>query len=316
VGQSSTGVTRIESNEFSLTTPDLEVMKLMSSPIDLADLLDLAPSGARTDEHIFVGHTPSTERGRVFGGQVLAQGIVAASRTVDEDRHIHSLHGYFLRPGDIEEPITYGVSTLRDGRSFSARRVHAYQGGVPILSLIASFELPGSGPSYQDPMPADVPDPESLPSAAETLAGVDHPMAREWGIVRPFDLRYPDGPAFVSTNGVTERNLVWIKLKDTFEAPTNLQRAALAYASDYTLIETALRRAGESWLSAAGKRMHMASLDHAMWWHRPARADEWLLYVQDATTAQDSRALIRGSIFNRSGDLVATVAQEGMVRLD
>ncbi|MGO3152089.1 MAG: acyl-CoA thioesterase [Galactobacter sp.] len=288
----------------------------MPSTIDLARLLDLAPSEARTSEDIFVGHTPASERDRVFGGQVLAQAVVAASRTVDDDRNIHSLHGYFLRPGDVSKPITYGVSRLRDGRSFSARRVHAYQDGTPILSMISSFEVPGSGPTYQDTMPQGVPDPETLPSASDELATIEHPMAREWGVVRPFDLRYPDGSAFISTNGVTDRNLVWMKLKGDFDAPENLQRAALAYASDYTLIETSLRRAGESWLSAAGKKMHMASLDHGMWWHRPARADEWLLYVQEATSAQDSRALIRGSIFNRAGELVATVAQEGMVRLN
>lgn len=286
----------------------------MSSTIDLAQLLDLDPSEARTSEDIYVGRTPASERNRVFGGQVLAQSIVAGSRTVDEDRHIHSIHGYFLRPGDIAKPITFGVSRLRDGRSFSARRVHAYQDGEPILSMIASYETPGSGPAYQVAMPEGVPDPESLPSASDELAGINHPMAREWGESRPFDLRYPEGSAFIDTHGVTERNLVWMKLKQEFDAPINLQRAALAYASDYTLIETALRRAGESWFSAASKKMHMASLDHAMWWHRPARADEWLLYVQEATTAQDSRALIRASIFNRAGELVATAVQEGMVR--
>jgi acyl-CoA thioesterase-2 len=288
----------------------------LSSTIDLPALLDLAPSEARTSEDIFVGHTPTTERGRVFGGQVLAQSIVAASRTVGEERFIHSLHGYYLRPGDPTDAITDGVPRLRDGRSFSARRVHAYQGGVPILSMIASFEVPGTGPSYQDPMPEGVADPETLPSIAESLKGIDHPKAREWAYGRPYDLRYPEGDTYLRNGSVTNRNLVWMKLKESYDAPANLQRAALAYASDYTLIETALRRAGESWISAAQKNMHMASLDHAMWWHRPARADEWLLYVQDAPTAQDSRALIRGSVFNRAGELVATVAQEGMVRLD
>lgn len=287
----------------------------MTSASDLLrDLLQLDSATARTDEDIFVGTTPRLGPPRVFGGQVLAQSAMAATRTVDPDRPIHSLHGYFLRPGDPSEPITYGVSRLRDGRSFSARRVQAYQDGAPILSMIASFELPGEGPEYQDTMPADVPDPETLPTAAEDLVGIDHPQARSWAEDRPFDVRYPEGSVYVHPSEVRERNLVWMRLKDPLDAEDGLHRAALAYASDYTLIETALRRAGTSWLQAA-PTLHSASLDHAMWWHRPARADEWLLFVQDAPSAQASRALIRGSVFNRAGDLVATVAQEGMVRM-
>lgn len=285
-----------------------------SSAAMLRDVLDLAPSEARTDEDIFVGTTPEMGPRRVFGGQVLAQSLMAAARTVEPGRPAHSMHGYFLRPGDPDSPITYGVSRLRDGRSFSARRVQAYQEGVPILSMIASFETPGSGPDYQDRMPQGVPDPESLPTAAQDLADVHDPRAEAWAFQRPFDLRYPEGSLYISTPEVTERNLVWMRLKEDFDAPEAMHCAALAYASDYTLIETALRRAGTNWVQAAPS-LHMASLDHAMWWHRPARADEWLLFAQDATSAQGSRALIRGSIFNRAGELVATVAQEGMVRL-
>lgn len=288
----------------------------MTSTTDkLRTLLELDPSQARTDEDIFVGHTPPLGPPRVFGGQVLAQSAMAASRTLSEERVLHSMHGYFLRPGDPNEPITYGVSRLRDGRSFSARRVQAYQSGQPILSMIASFEVPGDGPDYQQQPPRDIPDPESLPTAAEELEGVDHPRVRTWSQDRPFDLRYPDGSAYLRTPAVTERNVVWMKLKDSFDAPAAVHRAALAYASDYTMVETALRRSGRSWLEALPK-LHMASLDHAMWWHRPARVDEWLLFVQDAPSAQDSRALTRGSMFNRAGELVATVNQEAMLRFD
>jgi acyl-CoA thioesterase II len=277
----------------------------------LRGLLDLDSVGARTTEDIYVGHTPSLGPKRVFGGQVLAQSVVAAARTVDEERPIHSLHGYFLRPGDPDTPITYGVERLRDGRSFSARRVHAYQGGEPILSMIASFELPGEGMNFQDEMPADVPAPESLPSAAEELGGIDHPMARMWAEHRPFDMRYPDGSLYLSSPAHPERNLVWMKTKEPFGDNPLEHQAALAYGSDFTLIETALRRAGTNWLTSGSS---IASLDHAMWWHRPARVDEWLLFVQHATSAQGARALIKASVFNQAGELVATVLQEGMIR--
>ena len=277
----------------------------------LRGLLNLDSGQARTTEDIFVGHTPSIGPKRVFGGQVLAQSIMAATRTVEEDRPIHSMHGYFLRPGDPEVPITYGVERLRDGRSFSARRVHAYQGGEPILSMIASFERPGEGVEFQDTMPEGVPDPESLPTAAQELAGIDHPMARLWAEHRPFDMRYPEGSIYLRTPKVTERNMVWMKMKEPFGDDPQEHRAALAYGSDFTMIETAIRRAGMAWATAGA---NIASLDHAMWWHRPARVDEWLLFVQDAPSAQGARALIRATVFNRAGELVATVMQEGMIR--
>lgn len=286
--------------------------RIMTSTTQLLlGLLELDDVGARTHEDIYVGHTPALGPPRVFGGQVLAQAAMAATYTVDDERPIHSLHGYFLRPGDTGTPITYGVDRLRDGRSFSARRVHAYQNGVPILSMIASFETPGEGLDFQDTMPQGVADPESLPTAAQELAGIDHPMARLWAEHRPFDMRYPEGSVYLTTPSVTERNMVWMRTKEPFGDDPALHRAALAYGSDYTLIETALRRAGMNWISAGA---NIASLDHAMWWHRPARVDEWLLYVQEAPSAQGARALIRASVYNRQGELVATVMQEGMVR--
>lgn len=280
----------------------------------LLQLLDLSDAdGANTDEDIFVGISEPQPHGRVFGGQVLAQSILAAVRTVDEDRQIHSMHGYFLRPGDANAPITFGVQKLRDGRSFSARRTHAYQNGVPILSMIASFQVPADGVDHHEPFPEGIPDPESLPSTADLLGEFEHPIAQQWAYERPFDIRHVQSPLYMRAEGDREpTNAVWMKSKGPLPDDLNLHRAALAYASDYTLLEPILRRHGIAWISPGIK---FASLDHAMWWHRPFRADEWLLYVQNSPSASGARGLGVGRIFSRSGELVATVAQEGMMRI-
>jgi len=280
----------------------------------LLNLLDLSDAdGANTDEDIFVGISEPQPHGRVFGGQVLAQSILAAIRTVPGDRQIHSMHGYFLRPGDANEPITFGVQKLRDGRSFSARRTHAYQNGVPILSMIASFQVPAEGLDHCEPFPENIPDPESLPSTADLLGEFDHPIAQQWAYQRPFDIRHVQQPLYISAEGEREpTNAVWMKSKGPLPDDLDLHRAALAYASDYTLLEPILRRHGIAWISPG---MKFASLDHAMWWHRPFRADEWLLYVQNSPSASGARGLGVGRVFSRSGELVATVAQEGMMRV-
>lgn len=280
----------------------------------LLDLLDLNGQDlARTDEDIFVGQTPKQVRTRVFGGQVLAQSIMAGSRTVPDNRAIHSMHGYFLRPGDASKNITFGVQRLRDGRSFSARRVHAYQNGVPILSMIASFQEPADGLDHQDSIPFEVPAPETLPTTADLLGHLDHPMAREWATERPFDMRHISEPIYLpGFTGQDAQAAVW--MRTTAPMPDNpaLHRAALAYASDYMLLEPIIRRHGISWVHPG---LSVASLDHAMWWHRDFRADEWLLYVLHSPSASSARGLGTGKIFNQSGELIATVAQEGMVRL-
>ncbi|MCW2131867.1 acyl-CoA thioesterase [Arthrobacter sp. VKM Ac-2550] len=280
----------------------------------LLQLLDLSDAdGANTDEDIFVGISEPQPHGRVFGGQVLAQSILAAVRTVDEDRQIHSMHGYFLRPGDANAPITFGVQKLRDGRSFSARRTHAYQNGVPILSMIASFQVPSDGVDHHEPFPEGIPDPESLPSTADLLGEFEHPIAQQWAYERPFDIRHVQSPLYMRAEGEREpTNAVWMKSKGPLPDDLNLHRAALAYASDYTLLEPILRRHGIAWISPGIK---FASLDHAMWWHRPFRADEWLLYVQNSPSASGARGLGVGRVFSRAGELVATVAQEGMMRI-
>ena len=280
----------------------------------LLSLLNLSPAdGAQTDEDIFVGGSQQEPRKRVFGGQVLGQSLVAAARTVEPGRLMHSMHGYFLRPGDTEVPITFGVQRLRDGRSFSARRTHAYQNGVPILSMISSFQEPDDGLDHQVEMPDGIPDPESLPTTAELLQGIDHPVAKAWSHQRPMDIRHVEKPVYFEAGPEkVARNAVWMKTFGPMPEDQNLHRAALAYASDYTLLESVLRRHGLAW-SARG--MSVASLDHAMWWHRPLRVDDWLLYVQESPSASGARGLASGRIFNRAGELVATVAQEGMIRI-
>lgn len=292
----------------------LQPLPTQDPTIALLKLLDLGElEGARTDEDIFMGPSERQPHQRVFGGQVLAQSLIAANRTVDPARHVHSMHGYFLRPGDANKPITFGVQRLRDGRSFSARRVHAYQEGTPILSMIASFQEEDEGIDHQSQMPNGIPDPETLPSTADLLGKYDHPVARHWAYERPFDIRHVDPALYVSANGVREsRNAVWMKTFGPMPGDANLHRAALAYASDYTLLESILRKHGLSWVTPG---MRVASLDHAMWWHRPVRVDQWLLYVQESPSAQGARGLATGKIFDREGRHVASVAQEGMVRV-
>ena len=276
--------------------------------------------GARTIEDIFVGPSQWMPHGRVFGGQVLAQCLVAAQRTVTatddvpDERVVHSLHGYFLRPGDIEQPITFSVDRLRDGRSFSTRRVQAFQNGQPIFSMIASFQVEDAGLEHHTPMPSDLPDPESLPSAAEIMGENPHPVAQYWAKARPFDLRHVGSPIYfaVAEGQKVPHQAVWLKALGTLPDDPALHRAALAYVSDYTILESIYRAHGIAWTHPGLKS---ASLDHAMWFHRQPKVDEWLLYVQESPSAQGGRGLATGRIYTRDGLLVATVAQEGMVRV-
>ena len=286
----------------------------MTDPLnDLLLALDLADTNARTNEDIFIGQSQWSALGRVFGGQVLAQSLVAAQRTLADDRIIHSLHGYFLRPGKIELPITFSVDRIHDGRSFSTRRTQAYQSGLPILSMIASFQDSDGGLEHQVDMPTDIPQPEDLPTAAEVLAGVEHPIAKQWAMGRPFDMRHVPSPVFLSVDGPhVAHQAVWFKATGRLPDDPNLHRAALAYASDYSILEPIFRRHGVAWSTPGLKA---ASLDHAMWFHRFGRVDEWMLYVQESPNATGGRGLSLGRIFSRDGLLLASVAQEGMVRV-
>ena len=249
----------------------------------------------------------------MFGGQVMAQAALAAMKTVAEERIIHSLHGYFLRPGDISEGITFSVDRIHDGRSFSTRRVQAYQKGQPIFSMIASFQDQDLGLDHQATIPSGIPDPESLPSAAEVLRSLEHPIADIWAKTRAFDLRHIPSSLYVSVEGdQTPHQAVWLKCLAPLPDDRNFHRAALAYASDFSILEPIMRAHGVSW---ATQGLKVASLDHAMWWHRFARADEWFLYVQESPSAIGGRGLSTAKIFTQEGILAATVAQEGMVRV-
>lgn len=269
-------------------------------------------NGARTNEDIFTGPSQWMPHGRVFGGQVLAQCLVAAARTMD-DRPVHSLHGYFLRAGDINLPITFAVDRLRDGRSFSTRRVQAYQNGEVMFSMIASFQTEGAGIDHQDVMPINAPDPESLRTTADIMGDNPHPAAQYYAFARPFDIRHIDGSIYLEVEGQqVAHQAVWVKALGEMPEDQGLHQAALAYLSDYTILEPAMRKHGISW---AHEGLSEASLDHAMWFHRKARADQWLLYVQESPSAQGGRGLALGRIFTRDGLLIATVAQEGMLRI-
>ncbi|MBW3086530.1 Acyl-CoA thioesterase 2 [Austwickia sp. TVS 96-490-7B] len=271
-------------------------------PVDVADT--------------FVGRSQPMPHGRVFGGQVVAQALVAAGRTVADvegpPRLVHSLHGYFLRPGDATQPLRFEVERLRDGASFSARRVHAVQYGQPILSVILSFQTHAGGIDHQSPMPP-VPMPEDLADTAELLAEVPDSLAKEWTVRRPIDVRHCEGAMYVAPQQHHhDVQHVWMRAIGSLPDDPLIHAAVLAYASDYTILEGALRRHGLSW---ADERLRAASLDHAMWFHRPVRADEWILYAEESASASGGRALGAGRMFSRDGVMVASVAQEGMLRL-
>lgn len=307
-----------------------------ADPIDdLLDVLDLTWEGSTTiravapegiaaadlgasQGDIFLGRSQRQPHGRVFGGQVLAQAVMAAGRTVEpgqdaaeQARHIHSMHAYFLRPGDDRLPIQFVVERMRDGRSFSARRVHALQEGRILLSLTASFQELAEGMEHDLPMP-QVPGPEGLRSDRDILGKIDHPVAQHQARARALDLRHVErlllGPA---EPGPGDQS-VWMRVERDLPEDDLLHAAVLAYASDYVLLEPVLRRHGVGW---GDPRLRPASLDHAMWFHRPARADQWMLYTQSSPSARSGRGLGLGHMFAADGRLLATVAQEGMVRL-
>ena len=269
---------------------------------ELIDLLDLET----LEVDLFRGRSQEWTLPRTFGGQVAAQALVAAVRTVDPERKVHSLHSYFLRPGDPTKPIVYEVDRARDGRSFTTRRVVAIQHGHPIYTMSADFHADEPGVDHADPMP-DAPDPESLPSGPE-LAARD-PERYEWiALWAAFDLRRE--MTDVSDRAATQQ--VWLRAGERLPDEPLLHVCVLTYLSDMTLLGTALR---PHLVELARSDLQLASLDHAMWFHRPFRADEWLLYDQFSPSAQGGRGLAIGRIFTQSGVLAATVAQEGLMRL-
>jgi acyl-CoA thioesterase-2 len=277
---------------------------------DLVAVLDLEP----IEVNLFRGTSPDVDLQRVFGGQVAGQALVAAARTVGSDRHVHSLHAYFLRPGDPTVPILYEVDRIRDGRSFTTRRVVAIQHGHAIFNLSASFHVVERGYDHGAPMPADVPDPESLPDFTSRWAPImgQTEQGRAWlERPRPIDMRYVDGVPSARREPLPPRNRVWMRADGTLPEDPVLHTCVVTYASDMTLLDTTLFPHGRSFVE---NDVMMASLDHAMWFHRPFRADEWLLYAQDTPSASGGRGIARGLFFDRAGALVASVVQEGLIR--
>ena len=283
-------------------------MQPLQKIIEILDLEEI-------EQNHYRATSPNEGWQRVYGGQVIGQALVAASRTVDPDRHAHSLHGYFLRGGDTTIPILYKVDRIRDGRSFTTRRVVAIQRGEPIFTMSISFQVDEEGLTHQFDMPS-APAPETLQDENELRAeqSVDWPeeirenftmtSAIQMRQVKPVDLMNPEPAA--------PQQQCWMKTRESLPDDQRLHQCVLAYLSDWTLLDTAVRPHGISYL---GDNLQMASLDHAMWFHRPFRADEWLLYEQDSPAAGGSRGFNRGLIYNQAGELVASTTQEGLIRV-
>ena len=278
----------------------------MNGPIDgLLSTLNLTDTGARTTEDIFTGPSQWMPLGRVFGGQVLAQSIVAAMHTVPSDRTVHSMHGYFLRPGDAQAPTVFIVERLRDGGSFVTRRVNAIQHGETIFSMSASFQTDQSGIEHQDAMPA-APPPDDLPGFTSKGGAFDDAGFAQFA---EWDVRIVPREQLTRLPGKASQQQVWFRHHDPLPDDHVLHICALAYMSDLTLL-------GSAQVNHIEERKHLmvASLDHAMWFMRPFRADEWLLYDESSPSACGGRALTQGKIFTRTGEMVAAVMQEGLTR--
>ncbi len=284
----------------------------MTAPIEqLINLLNLE----EIEKNHYRATSPSEGWQRVYGGQVLGQALVAASRTVEADRQAHSLHGYFLRPGDMKVPILYKVDRIRDGKSFTTRRVVAIQHGQAIFSMSISFQVMEEGLSHQFDMP-EVPPPEAvrdeLDIRKEQMA--KHPELFEGHPLstRPIEFRLIDPADLFNPVKQAPRQMAWMRTSGTLPNDLRLHQCVLAYLSDWSLLDTATLPHGISYLQ---HNIQMASLDHAMWFHRPFRADDWLLYVQDSPSASGARGFNRGLIYSRDGTLVASATQEGLMRV-
>ncbi len=276
---------------------------------ELLSLLDLE----RLEDNLFRGVTPDASRYRVFGGQVIGQALVAACRTV-EGRAPHSMHGYFILPGDPKIPIIYEVERTRDGRSFTTRLVKAIQHGQPIFTLSTSFHADEPGLEHSVSMP-DVPDPDQLPSEADirerVMAAMPDSVRTYFQRERPIELRPVEYQRYMSRAPMPPKFHVWIRATGPLPDDPAIHQAVLAYASDMTLLDSTLVTHGRT---VFDKTIQAASLDHALWIHRPFRADDWLLYAQESPFTGSARGFARGSIYTRAGVLVASVAQEGLIR--
>ena len=292
------------SADVSPDAPDT-ALKALLAVLDLEQL----------EDNLFRGARGSEGWQRVYGGQVLGQALIAASRTVDPARPVHSLHGYFLLAGDPSLPIIYDVERIRDGGSFTTRRVKAIQHGAAIFTMSASFHKVEEGLEHQSAMP-DVPPPEALlnPKAiiADLIDKLPAAMRSYWERDRPIDMRVVDISRYLTRERKTPAQQIWFRAAGHLPDDPAVHQAVLAYASDFTLLDTALIAHGKLLFDAD---IQLASLDHALWYHRPFRADEWMLYVQDSPSAHSSRGFSRGNIYTRGGTLIASVAQEGLMRL-
>jgi acyl-CoA thioesterase II len=284
----------------------------MSAVEELLEILDLEP----LEVNLFRGRSPQSRWQRVYGGQVIGQALVAACRTVDAvaSRPPHSLHAYFLLGGDPKVPIIYEVDRIRDGKSFTTRRVVAIQHGHAIFTMAVSFHVAEGGLSHQAKMP-DVAKPEALPNEAQLKERIwplmPEPVRRYYERERPIELRPVEMGRYLGEKNPDGRFNVWIRATGRLPDSPAIHQCVLAYASDMMLLDAALIPHGKSVFS---EDIMAASLDHALWFHRPFRADEWLLYAQDSPNLADSRGFSRGLIFSRDGTLIASVAQEGLLR--
>lgn len=278
---------------------------------ELISILDLE----MLEHNLYRGRSPKVNWQRVFGGQTIAQSLVAAQRTVDPNRHVHSLHAYFLRPGDTSRPIIYQVDRIRDGRSFTTRRVTAIQHGEAIFSLEASFQIDEPGLDHQMPMPLDVPAPESLPTHRQLLEQAEHvpeQVRKFWARERPLEIRPVNVNQYASRDKLPPHQKVWMRLTGPVPDNRALRSVLLAYLSDMTLLGTSTVAHGRGLFDPD---IQAASLDHAMWFHREHAIDGWLLYVQDSPSSSGARGFTRGAIYAQDGTLVASVAQEGLIRI-
>jgi acyl-CoA thioesterase-2 len=279
---------------------------------ELLDILDLE----RLEHNLYRGRSPRTSWQRVFGGQVVGQALVAAQRTVDDDRHVHSLHSYFMRPGDTTVPIVYEVERLRDGGSFTTRRVTAIQHGQAIFSLEASFQIEEGGLDHQFPVPLDVPHPDTLMDGRELIATfgdrVPENIRRYWERERPIEMKPVFLEHYTSREKLPPMQQIWIRVTGPVPDDRATRSVILAYLSDMTLLDTSTFAHGRGLFDPD---IQAASLDHAMWFHRQHSLDGWMLYSQDSPSASGARGFTRGLIYGQDGTLVASVAQEGLIRL-
>jgi len=278
---------------------------------DLLHLLDLEP----IEHNIYRGQNRDIGTMRVFGGQVLAQALVAARRTVEDERDAHSMHGYFILPGDLEAPIVYFVDRLRDGKSFTTRRVTAIQHGRAIFNMSASFQVREPGPDHQEAMPS-VPPPEAVARELDYIRGIAERIPESLRPVltqdRPLDFRPIDPVDPFAPTARAPFRYMWVRAEGTMPDDTLSNQAVLAYASDYGLLATSLLPHA---ISIRTPGVQVATLDHAIWFHRPFRADDWLLFAMNSPSAYGARGFSRASIFTRDGQLVASLAQEGLTRV-